>query len=59
MLYVYREKDLLGNVLLVKAETQDEVNAKLKVVETYNYLGCLTDSEINALDVGKFAVVTL
>lgn len=57
MLYVYQETDSLGSVLLVKAETKEDVERVLKVGEGLKLLGSFTTVELEALNVADFVIV--
>lgn len=58
MIYIYREKKEYGKTFLVKAESQDEVRSRLNIEDGYEFLGSLTQAEIQAIDITSFGVIT-
>lgn len=57
MLFIVIDKSNLEKVLLVKAETSDDVVQRLRLDDTERIFGTITDNELNALSTGKFAVI--
>lgn len=58
MVYLYREKKDFGKAILVKAESQEVVKDRLNHIEDYEFLGSLTQAELQALDITSFGVIT-
>lgn len=58
MVYLYKYKKEFGKVIAVKAETQDEIRDKLSQLDKMEYLGSLTDAEMQALCTTSFGVIT-
>lgn len=58
MIYVITDSQSEGRTMLIKAESEEEVNRRLKISETHKVVGRLTDSEMRALNDGSFCVIT-
>ena len=59
MVYVITDSRVGSQVMLVKAENQEEVKIKLRLSETQSISGCFTRTEMDALKHGSFTVVTV
>ena len=58
MLFVVGDEKRVGKVLLVKADTQTDLDSRLKLEEGEIVLGTFTTAELNALQSSPFVVIS-
>ena len=58
MVYVIVDGEIIGNVVLVRAEDRDEVMGRLSLKGNEKIVGSLTDFQLHALTTAGFTVIT-
>lgn len=58
MVYIIADKERPSKVLLVKAETREALDERIKLKDGEKVIGSLTTSEIRTLDSPSFGVVS-
>jgi len=58
MVYLIVDEDNPGKVMLVKADSEEQVRSRMNLKSTEKVAGMLTDSELHVLDTAGFTVIS-
>ena len=58
MVYLLVQGEIVGRIVLVKAETEEILAERIKICEGEKIVGRLTSAEISVLDTTAFAVIS-
>lgn len=58
MVYIVTDSQSDGRTMLVKADSEEDLNSRIRLSETQSISGHLTTAEITALNSGSFCVIT-